>query len=113
MKHRSLVYVAGKYTAATEREIQENVELAKTIGLLLRQFGVEAIVPHIAVLPPIESDPRIAWKIAMRTCVAMLLRCDAVLLAPNWRESRGARVERWIALKRGIPVFERIPDMLQ
>jgi len=112
MTRPRLIFVSGKYTARTEAERRENVELATTVGHVLRQLGFEAIVPHVAVLPPLEPDPERAWKIAMKTCLVMLQRCDSLVLVPNWRDSRGARIERWFALKRGIPVFERVPDLL-
>jgi len=37
---------------------------------------------------------------------AIIDRCDAVVLLPNWLDSKGATRERAYALNRGIPVFE-------
>ena len=108
-----LVYVSGKYTSHDLTETLENIATAKAVGAAVREAGHEPLVPHIAVLPPDASAPaRECWKIAMRSCVAFLLRCDALVLCDNWRDSRGARVERWIAIKRGIPVFESVEELV-
>ena len=108
-----LVYVSGKYTSRDLTETLENIATAKRVGEDIRRAGHEPLVPHIAVLPPDASvSARECWKIAMRSCVAFLLRCDALVLCENWIDSRGARVERWIAIKRGIPVFENVSDLM-
>lgn len=106
-----LVYVSGAYTAPTPEQVAENVALAKRIGYLVQDIGHEPLIPHISCPPPRESCPRAVWKRAMRSCLVQMLRCDAVLMLPNWRESRGARVERWVARRQGIPVFEHTLDL--
>ena len=57
-------------------------------------------------------DP--SWYDFMRACIPRLAVCDFVFLLPGWRCSRGARIERWIAIRAfGIPVFESIDDVIE
>ena len=38
------------------------------------------------------------WTDYMRRGIAQLVTCDGVAMLPGWRESRGARIERQLAL---------------
>ena len=42
----------------------------------------------------------------MRADLRALLDCDAIYLLPDWSRSRGATVERLVAVACGIPVLE-------
>lgn len=101
-----LIYVSGAYTAETFEQVQENIALALEVGYAVQALGCEPLVPHISCPPPKATTKEGTWKRAMRSCLVQMLRCDAVLMVPNWKESRGARVERWVALKAGLPVYD-------
>ena len=105
-----LVYISGKYTAPTLAEVEEHKALAREVGYAVMDLGCEPLVPHFSCPPPRETDVRAIWKRAMRSCLVQMLRCDAVLMVPNWRDSRGARVERWVALRAGLPVYHSLTE---
>ena len=44
------------------------------------------------------------WAWYMRRAIKQLVTCDIVVLLPGWEESRGARLERFIAHELGMPV---------
>ena len=44
------------------------------------------------------------WEKAMRTVLRAMLECDGVALLPDWRKSKGARIEKRLALEIGMPV---------
>ena len=67
----------------------------------LRALGVEPLVPHDIV--PEGCD---GWHEAMRHCIAFLPSCDAAVFLPGWWLSRGARVERKVAMACGLPCVE-------
>jgi hypothetical protein len=48
--------------------------------------------------------PGTDWTNAMRIVLAQMMGSDGVALLPGWRRSRGARIERRIALWLKIPV---------
>lgn len=50
------------------------------------------------IVNPAEECPEgWPWWRCMLRCVKLLLGCGFVAMLPDWRESRGARVEHWIA----------------
>ena len=49
----------------------------------------------------------------LRSTLEMMRRCDAVLMVPGWRASKGAMAERDEAIKLGIPVFEDLGDLIE
>ena len=105
MKDR-LIYVSGPYTEGNGRSREANIAAAILAGAEARNLGFVPCVPHIAVLPMAD------WKRAMRECLAFLRRSDGLLVLPTWRESRGARVEVFLARRWGIPVLD-LEDLAQ
>lgn len=56
------------------------------------------------VNPAACIPPETGWKEAMRKAVSLMLQCDGVALLPDWKESKGAKVEVTLAKSIGIPV---------
>lgn len=63
----------------------------------LRALGYEVVNP-IEICDETEN-----WVTCMRRCVGALAICDTLALLPGWTESRGARIERHLALDLEIP----------
>jgi hypothetical protein len=47
------------------------------------------------------------WKGAMRKAVSLMLSCDGVALLPDWKESKGAKIEARLARELGLEVRPR------
>ncbi len=90
------VYIIGAVTGLEREAVVEKFEKA---AQALKAMGMIPISP-IAVVP-IEFD----WNAAMRKCIITMLTCDAVLLLPDWQESKGATLEVMIARNLEIPQF--------
>lgn len=60
------------------------------------------------VANPAENPepPGKAWADYMRMSITQLMTCDTVVLLPGWQDSRGANIERIIALKIGMRVVD-------
>ncbi len=57
------------------------------------------------VINPAENIKRDSWKDYMRDSIRQLVGCEAVVMLDGWQESKGATIERNLALELGIPVY--------
>ena len=91
------VYISGKVTGLPREEVEDKFRAAAG---LVRLHGSLAVVPiHYCR----EDWP---WRQCMKRCLALLLECDKVLLLPDWKKSRGAKIEALVAVACGIPVLK-------
>lgn len=59
------------------------------------------------VINPVTHQPflgRKTWFCYMVTSIYRLLGCNAIYMIPGWEESRGAKIERFVAKIAGIDV---------
>lgn len=88
------VYIIGPVTGCKDG----NISAFEDAASLVQKKGHTAFIPHMFV-PKMSS-----WETAMRRSIEALLRCDEVCLLPDWRDSKGATIERNLAIDIGIPV---------
>ena len=87
------VYIAGKVTGDPnyrEKFLEEENRLFS--------HGFEPVNPAALLAPNTQ------WEKAMRTVIREMLLCDGISLLPDWRKSKGARIEARLARKLGIDV---------
>ncbi len=99
-----LIYIAGPYSAGTEAAIQENISRAARAGLDCCRAGWSTHIPHknFAGFHAHQDVPYDAW---LEKDLAILSRCDAILLLEGWASSKGAAREFQFAEEQGIPPF--------
>jgi hypothetical protein len=97
MKEKKLVvYVAGKYTAGTDEEIQANLQVAEDVAKKLFTFGFAPVIPH-KLTAFWDRNPRFStmshgdWLVEF--CYPLQDVCDMLFLCPGWKESKGACLE--------------------
>ena len=89
------VYIAGPMSGLPDYNYPAfNAEAAR-----LRALGYEVFNPAENPKPEPET-----WQGYMRMAIAQLIQVDRVALLPNWDLSRGARVERDLAMNLDIDV---------
>lgn len=105
-----VVYVAGPFRCPSQYVpgqqdawgIQRNVMAAMTVGLEVWRMGAAALIPHANTMFFQNAAPDQVW---LEGDLALLAKCDAVVMLPDWERSKGAREEHAFAKERGIPVF--------
>lgn len=104
-----VVYVAGPFRAPNNFLIQCNIERARDMALDVWKAGFSCLCPHLNTGLAFQGVlPDEAW---LDGDLAMLRRCDAVVMTPYWESSSGAKAERDLAKSLGIPVFEDVFEM--
>jgi hypothetical protein len=103
-----VVYVAGPFRGANAWEIEENIRRAERLALQVWRSGAAALCPHTNTRFFQGAADDAVW---LAGDLELLARCDAMILTPNWRASSGARAEHAFATKRGMPIFQDIPDL--
>ena len=90
------IYIAGKMTGLPDLGYPAfNAEAAR-----LRALGHHVENPAENPEPPCKS-----WAGYMRLAIAQLVTCDAIYMLPGWETSKGARIERKLALDLSMQVI--------
>ena len=88
-------YIAGKITGLPKRNVKDKFNL---VADELSAMGYHVVRP-VAV-----NDDSKTWDDAVRNDIKQMLECDEVHMLPDWQDSRGAQLERDIALRLGMQV---------
>ena len=104
VNHRTMpvVYVAGPYRGPDNWAIFENIHRAERLALEVWKLGAAALCPHANTAHYQHAAPDDLW---LEGDLAMLGRCDAMIMTDDWEKSLGARAEHDFACERGIPVY--------
>ena len=89
------IYIAGKMYGLPEAEVREKFKKATS---QLKEEGYKVVSPVS------EFEGNKSWEDTMRHSIKTMLECDEIHLLPCWQESRGAQLERDIALRLGMNV---------
>jgi hypothetical protein len=94
-------YIAGPMTGIKDLNFPAFHQAAEW----LRGMGHEVVNPA-----EINPDHHMSWEACMRSDIAELVTCDAILLLPGWEDSRGAKLEHHIAERLGMRIeFAPVP----
>jgi hypothetical protein len=98
-----VVYIAGPFRGPSAWAIEENIRRAERLALEVWLLGAAALCPHTNTRFFQGAAADDLW---LRGDLAMLRRCDAVLVTPDWELSAGARAEVRVARAHAIPVLK-------
>ena len=111
---RETIYVSGPYSAPTMKGRWDNVMVAVTAGILIREKGHFPLIPHlyddfdtIAKMTGYHFD----WQDYMEMDLAFLEKCDSLYFIGS---SRGADIELARAKELGLKIYyslDEVPDL--
>ncbi len=90
------VYISGQITGLDIDDARAKFENAENI---VRGMGLRPVNPLTG------SDQTKKWKEHMVRDIEMLFGCDAIFMIRNWKKSKGARIERFIAEEMGMLIL--------
>jgi len=87
------IYICGKVTGDSNYQKKFLKEENRLLSLGYTPFNPAACIPS-----------KVEWSEAMRMAIRMMLLCDGVSLLPDWKISKGAKIEKQLACELGIDV---------
>jgi len=97
------IYIAGKVSGEKIHKVTMKFGKAQKE---LEALGYEAINPLEVV-----NDWKATWREAMNKCIKALVDCDALLVLPDYQNSKGAMIERMLAELLEMTVYENIKEI--
>lgn len=91
------IYLSGKISGLPWKDV---------VGKFMEAERRVRLQGNMAENPIRFGSDRLDWQANMRLCLQRLLLCDKILLLPDWKRSRGARIEWLVALSCGIPILK-------
>lgn len=79
------------------KNVMTQTGIALSVAEQIRDLGHEPVNPFETPLAPPEWSERQEYAYYMGRDIEKLLLCDAVYFCEGWQESRGCRVESYIA----------------
>jgi hypothetical protein len=97
-----IVYVAGRFRAANDFEVEANIRRAEALGLEVAKLGASPVIPHANTR---SLHNHIGEAFMLEATLELMRRCDALVLVEGWQDSQGTRDEMCEAHFLGLPVF--------
>ena len=90
------IFIAGKVTGLPKDQVIDKFE---RVAHELSELGYKVVTPASL------HEQAKSWEAVTRDNIRYMLDCDEVHLLPCWQESRGAQLERDIAIRLGMNVI--------
>lgn len=103
-----IIFLSGPYRGEHAWKIRQNINRAEELAWQVWALGAACLCPHLNTA---NFQGSLEDKVWLEGDLAMLRKCDAVMLTRDWRRSAGASAEREEALRLGLPVFETLADL--
>lgn len=87
------------------KNVMTQTGIALSVAEQIRDLGHEPVNPFEPPLAPPEWSERQKYAYYMGRDIEKLLLCDAVYFCEGWQESRGCRVESYIAETNGLKPY--------
>lgn len=107
-----LIYLSGPMTGYPDLNKPVFERFTKTV----QAMGFATVNPHD--VPPtdkygLEKIGEPSYDDYLLSDIVALVKCDGILMLPDWKSSRGARVELEIATTLGHAVFESLDELMR
>lgn len=98
------IYLAGPITNMEWADAKKQFNHMAEYAIMELGFGnIVNPVDHESPDTPLPDEE--LWQHFMKVSIKKLASCDAILLAPNYHISRGARLEKYLAEQCGLEVY--------
>ena len=98
------IYISGKISGT---DLTETRARFASVAKAMKRLGYEPVNPLENGLSEHDS-----WETHIAKDIADLLQCKAIYMLQDWQESKGARIEHYIATEIGIPITYEIEQSI-
>ena len=103
-----VIYLAGPFRGPDHWAIWQNINRAAALALEVWKLGAACVCPHMNSFCFQGAAPDHVW---LDGYLAILGKCDGILMTPDWQRSSGATAELRYAESHGLPVFLTLEDL--
>lgn len=90
-----IVYISGAITG-----VENYAQKFQEVEDILTKEGLEAVNPV-----KINHDHDKTWESYMKVDIIELMKCDAIFMLDGWEKSKGATIERNLAITLKMPLI--------
>nr|DAY21961.1 MAG TPA: protein of unknown function (DUF4406) [Bacteriophage sp.] len=94
------IYISGKISGT---DLAETRKRFASVAKATKRLGYEPVNTLENGLTEYDT-----WKAHMLKDIADLLQCKAIYMLQDWQDSKGARIEHYIATEIGMPIMYEI-----
>ena len=95
-----MLYIAGKYRANSREGVEQNIRVAAKYAEKYWKLGYAVICPHTNTWT-MEGEE----KTFLRGDIEFLMKCDVIVMLPDWVESAGSRAEHEVAIRCHLQII--------
>jgi len=104
------IFISGKVSGTDLEETKLKFIDAEDYvwdNLTYEKYGTELFFKVQNIINPIKLGLTFnhLWIYCMLVSIYNLLKCQSVYMLKDWKESKGARIEHWIAKKLGFKIY--------
>ena len=115
-----IIYISGPITGYADRNKKAFSLAEKEIKSIFNSIKIDE---KIKIINPVKLGLKLdnkilanrgglpTWEEYMRACIKALSDVDFVYLLPNWGDSQGAVLEKYLAERLKIPCAENIKEL--
>ena len=101
-----MIYISHPYTGEETRNRRESELIAAMLS---------AKLPRVVFVNPLNAfrhlqKAELSYEETIGQCLALLGKCDGIIMAGNWKDSHGCRQERRRAQEMRIPVWDSVEE---
>jgi len=96
------IYIAGKISGEDLEKCKKKFQ--DYIDSIYDDYYEDFEYPFHGLLINEKLIPKGTWNQYMRNDIAILIICDEIHMLPDWKDSKGAKIEHQLALDLGIKI---------
>jgi hypothetical protein len=99
LKDMKFIFLSGPISLGETASVEQQEIYKERFARFAHEIYMDGDVP---LNPSLNKSKN--WHDAMRQSIRQLMSADEVFMLPDWQESKGAILERYIAMRLEIPI---------